>query len=490
MTKTNYIYIIVSISLLLCSCSQKEEMNSLMEKMLLEDHQETIFLSDSVPLRLIDYYTQHGTANDQMRAYYLLGRVYDCKNNPILALRFYHEAIAKADTTSADIDYVTLSRAYAHSAKLFIGKFDKRPTLAIEDAKKALNYANISENDHMINISRSMLGRAYFTNGDWDSTKLYNPILYNSLFRWWEGRNADYLIKYKTFMPMLDKSGNKQDKVEVFYEIPKDSIPEEFRKSGRGYIGGGGTIHAVEKPSDRDSIMGLSNIFSYVDMRLQSQARINRLNIWLVIALAILLLFFIGGYMLYRFRRERTKEAIKALNTQYSLDLAKYQSLQSEMKSLLLSSKDKDGLIREKQQQIDSMQQRIKSLQEDKALPSAWHLSDELLADVVLSNLHKKASIGKKAGTNDLKDLKALAHQQDPAFMSALSALDSTLDIDNLFICILTRFRFLPSELSILLDKSPQSITNRKSRLLKRLFKTGGGAKQFNHQINLLGQQV
>ena len=144
MTKPNCIYIIVGISILLCSCSQKKEMNSLMEKMLMEDHQEVIFQSDSIPLRLIDYYTQHGTANDQMRAYYLLGRVYDCKNNPILALRFYHEAIAKADTTATDIDYVTLSRAYAHSAKLFIGKFDKRPALAIEDAKEALHYANIS----------------------------------------------------------------------------------------------------------------------------------------------------------------------------------------------------------------------------------------------------------------------------------------------------------------------------------------------------------
>lgn len=489
MTKPNCIYIIVGISILLCSCSQKKEMNSLMEKMLMEDHQEVIFQSDSIPLRLIDYYTQHGTANDQMRAYYLLGRVYDCKNNPILALRFYHEAIAKADTTATDIDYVTLSRAYAHSAKLFIGKFDKRPTLAIEDAKKALHYANISENDHMINISRSMLGRAFFTNGDWDSIKIYNPIFYNSMFRWWKGRNPDYLIQYKTFIPMLGKSGNKQDNVEVLYEIPKDSIPEVFRKSG-GYVGGGGTIHAIEKPTDRDSLMSLSNIFSYVDMRLQSQARINRLNTWLIIALAILLLLLIGGYMFYRFRRERAKEAIKALNTQYSLDLAKYQALQAEMKSLLLSSKDKDSLIREKQQQIDSMQQRITSLQEDKTLPSAWLLSEELLADEVLRNLHKKASIGKKANHHDLKDLKALAHQQDPVFMSALSALDSTLDIDNLFICILTRFRFLPSELSILLDKSPQSITNRKSRLLKRLFKTEGGAKQFDHQINLLGQQV
>lgn len=67
---------------------------------------------------------KHGTANEQMRGYYLLGRAYDCKRNPVLALRFYQEAIEKADTSASDIDYVTLSRAYAHSSKLFNGNFD------------------------------------------------------------------------------------------------------------------------------------------------------------------------------------------------------------------------------------------------------------------------------------------------------------------------------------------------------------------------------
>ena len=469
----------------LCACSQEEKMRAAMEQMLTEDHEEVTFQSDSIPLRLIDYFTQHGNANDQMRAYYLLGRSYDCRNNPILALRFYHEAIEKADTTAADIDYTTLSRAYAHMAKLFIGNFDKRPTLAIEDARKALHYANMSENKHMINISRSMLGKAFYINGEWGNLKFNNPELYHNLIQKWNTKTPNY----KSFVPR--SAANSHLKlVNVSYDIPFDSIPEEYRQSGLGYMGGRVVLHAVEKPTDRDSIMGLSNIFSYVDMRLQSQAKINRLNTWLIIALAMLLLLLITGYMFYRFRRQKAKEAIKALNTQYSFDLAKYQALQSEMKSMLLSSKDKDDLIREKQQQLNDMQQQLKNLQEDHAIPSTWHLSEKLLADELLSNLHKKASIGKKAAPNDLKDLITLAHKEDPQLMSALSSLDASLDMDNLFICILTRFRFLPSELAILLDKTPQAITNRKSRLLKRLFKAEGGTKQFDHQIHLLGQQV
>lgn len=74
--------------LLLSSCSKKKEMKALMEQTLQEDQQEVVFRSDSTALLLIDYFIQHGTANEQMRAYYLLGR------------------------------------AYAHSSKLFNGNFD------------------------------------------------------------------------------------------------------------------------------------------------------------------------------------------------------------------------------------------------------------------------------------------------------------------------------------------------------------------------------
>ena len=489
MLKQISIFIITGITILLSACSQEEKMRAAMERMLTEDHEEVTFQSDSLPLRFIDYFSQHGNANDQMRAYYLLGRVYDCKNNPILALRFYHEAIEKADTTAADIDYVTLSRAYAHTAKLFIGNFDKRPTLAIEDARKGLHYSNMSENEHMIKISRCLLGRAFATNADWDSIQVYNPELYKQLFRWWEGEDSDYVMLYKSFHCWPSQEINRTKIVVVNYQIPPDSLPEYYKEQGVSGVEKT-LVHASEKPTDRDSIIGLSNISSYIDMQLQSQAKMNRLNTWLIISIALLILLLATGYMFYRFKREKTKEAIKALNTQYSFDLAKYQALQSEMKSLLLSSKDKDMLIREKQQQINDMQKVLEDLQEDHAHPSAWHLSDRLLTTEILNRLHKKASIGQKANHDDLQELKTLAHQEDPQLMSALSSLDASLDMDNLFICILTRFRFLPSELAILLDKTPQVITNRKSRLLKRLFKKEGGTRLFDRHIHLLGQHV
>ncbi len=468
--------------LLLSSCSKKEEMKALMEQTLQEDQQEVVFRSDSTALLLIDYFIQHGTANEQMRAYYLLGRAYDCKRNPVLALRFYQEAIEKADTSASDIDYVTLSRAYAHSSKLFNGNFDRRPTLAIEEGKKALCYAQLSNNEHMQKICRSLLGRAFFSLGLWDSVRVYDSSFYMRLFRWWEKQQPDYLTQYHSFLPLSSQVSKKNEEVYVGYEIPLDSIPQAMRGK-RGYITGGGAYHAKEKASDRDSIMNLSNISSFVDMRLQSQAKSNRLNNYLILTTAILLMALIAAYFYSRLKREKDRQTIKALNMQYSLDLAKYHVLQSEMQLLMAKSKDKDEDIRQRQEQIKELQQKLTSLQGDRAHPSVWHLADKMLSNELIGNLHRKASVGQKADRSDIASLKALTFQTDPVFLTTLSECNPTLQTDNMLICILTRFRFLPSELAVLLDKSPQVITNRKARLLKRLFKKNGGARQFDQQI-------
>ena len=468
--------------LLLSSCSKKAEMKALMEQTLREDQQELVFRSDSTALLLVDYFTQHGTANDQMRAYYLLGRSYDCKHNPVLALRFYQEAIEKADTTASDIDYVTLSRAHAHSSKLFDGNFDRRPTLAVEEGRKALCYAQLSGNEHMQKICRSLLGRAFFSLGLWDSVRVYDLAFYKRLFQWWKKQQPDYLTQYHSFLPLSSRMSKNNQEVYVGYEIPLDSIPPVIRAKG-GYITGGGAYHAKEKASDRDSIMNLSNISSFVDMRLQSQANSNRLNNYLVLTTVILLLALMGAYLYYRLKSEKDRQAIKTLNMQYSLDLAKYHALQSEMQLLMAKTKDKDENIKKRQHQIKELQQKLTCQQGDRAHPSLWHLSDKVLSNEIIGNLHRKASIGQKADRSDISNLKALAFQTDSVFLRTLSECDPTLQTDNMLICILTRFRFLPSELAVLLDKSPQVITNRKTRLLKRLFKKNGGARQFDKQI-------
>ena len=67
------------------------------------------FTTDSVMKQVVAYYDKHGSANDRMLVYYLLGCVYrDLKDSPA-SLASYNKAVECADTTSADCNYDLLA---------------------------------------------------------------------------------------------------------------------------------------------------------------------------------------------------------------------------------------------------------------------------------------------------------------------------------------------------------------------------------------------
>ena len=74
---------------------------------------------DSLLLEATHYYDRHGTANEQMRAHYLLGCAYRDKGEAPAALQSYQDAVDRADTLSSDCDYRRLMSVYGQMAELF-----------------------------------------------------------------------------------------------------------------------------------------------------------------------------------------------------------------------------------------------------------------------------------------------------------------------------------------------------------------------------------
>lgn len=66
--------------------------------------------------------------------------------------------------------------------------------------------------------------------------------------------------------------------------------------------------------------------------------------------------------------------------------------------------------------------------------------------------------------------------------MSRLNNTDS-LNIKETNVCLLIRLRFIPSEIAILTDMSPQLITNMRVRMLFKIFGERGGARDFDSRI-------
>ena len=474
------------VGLLLMACGgnhRMEQMDELTEKMLAEDSQQVVFTSDSIPLLLVDYYMLHGTDNQLMRAYYLLGRSYDCRDNHIMALRFYQEAKDKADTTAADIDYTTLSCAYAHSAKIYSTQFEGRPTLALEDGRKALHYAQLAKSEHMVKICHCLLANYFLNMGRCDSVRKYDPAFYENCYHPWAERRMRYIYHYREFVKINHQDDYMGQMVKEFFPMPEDSIPVNFRKQYKNHLSAV-YFHAIEKPTDRDSILALSNLTPYINAKLHQQQILGRQQLILIVFVILLLSMLVVGYLLYRFQRQKNKEYIKNLNTKYSLSLSEYQRAKAEMAELKRDVSSKEEEIAVKQLQLDELTQQLAQQQEDKRLPSEWNLLTEVMNAPIISALHRKASIGLKADSKDLRELMKTTKQYVPDFIAALLRQDPKLDDNSLLFCALIKLRFLSSELAILFDKSSQSITNKKVRLLKRIFQIDGGAKQFDAKIH------
>ena len=67
---------------------------------------------DTLMQRVVAYYLEHGTANELMEAYYLLGSVYRDLHEAPRAMEAFLNGINAADTTSADCHYGLLARLY------------------------------------------------------------------------------------------------------------------------------------------------------------------------------------------------------------------------------------------------------------------------------------------------------------------------------------------------------------------------------------------
>ena len=105
--------------------------------------------NDSALQEAVTFFDSHGTANERMRAYYLLGRTYDDCGEKLKALDAFHNAASAADTTVSDCDYHTLSRVHAQMAGLFYDQL--LPYEMLEELEHYRHYA-LLDGDTLLSI--------------------------------------------------------------------------------------------------------------------------------------------------------------------------------------------------------------------------------------------------------------------------------------------------------------------------------------------------
>ena len=161
------------------------------------------FTSDSTMLAVVDYYEHHGTANDKMLAYYILGCVYRDMHEAPMALEYYNKATEQADTAAQDCDYATLCRVYSQMGFLFAKQHLPHQELASLDkavkyaylAKDTLNAIRYYQNKQAIYASQNKLDSAIIINNQ--AAKLFKQIGALKEANIAFGCNFEYYLKKK-----------------------------------------------------------------------------------------------------------------------------------------------------------------------------------------------------------------------------------------------------------------------------------------------------
>lgn len=140
---------------------------------------DILFSSDSIMKNVVAYYEKHGTSNERMLAYYMLGCVYRDLYEAPMALENYDKATEQADTTKKDCDYTTLSRIYGQMGILF--EKQHIPYQELSALNNATKYAYLAKDTLNAILFFQNKSTAFYDLSEIDSAIHINLKAYNLL---------------------------------------------------------------------------------------------------------------------------------------------------------------------------------------------------------------------------------------------------------------------------------------------------------------------
>lgn len=501
------------------------------------------FTSDSIMKEVVEYYDSHGTPNEQMLANYLMGRIYTDMDNPMVALEYFHNAIERADTTSNDCDYKTLSRIYGQTADLF--HMQLLPEYELRDEKLAVKYAwkakdtlaalqfyehltgpydRMNMKDSVISVSKNVsnLYRQYGYKEEasscWPSAiyvymeqkkyaeakLLINDMIKNS---GWTDKNGDFTEKHKgcyDIMGLYYEGINKLDSAEYFYRkvltLPLEMPNHEISIKGlmsiykkKHYLDSVSKYARMYCEYNDSSYMALSTdkvrrmqaIYDYshnqkiaIQKTIEAKNNLIRLEIFVSITFILIVLTI---YIIY-IKKKKKDEILR--NTQNKNLKIRQQYYKAKEEYAQLIQNYEEYKIR-KHDEIERLRDVILR-NEEKENTLANIDNEELLQKaIIVKRFHECSSLGKLPSSKEWADLNRLVERFIPNFIKFLKENDNELSFREIEICILIRLGFKSYDIKVLLDLSSQYLSNIRTSINIKLFKTKG-TKDLDYKIRCL----
>lgn len=483
------------------------------------------FTTDSVMQEVCDYYDHHGAPNDRMMAHYLLGCCYRDMGEAPRTLECYKEAMACADTLSPDCDYRTMMSIYGQIGMLYENQ--AMPTEEIEANRAFGKYALLSGDT--LNYIRgielqvkayNLLGdtaqifhitqkafRLFMDQGLPDHAAQTLPTAIAKHLRYENYSEAKKLMDiFETQSGLFTESGEIIHQRSHYYNSKGlyylgtsqlDSAEYYFKKllvHGFGYDATKGLIKVYDKLGKNDSVSKYIKEFedyqnSYMASISQESVRQTeamydyarhqqiahaanldkeRTRHMLQMSIVAFIALLSMGVLYFRNQRSKRQREIARISNEYQVLSTSYEKT---IKDLSLSRENFSRYESQKIEEIEQMQQSLRTLRKSLELLTSKDKKKEILSQSIIQDFQALTVPSPKIvrpTEQQWEELINTTEHHHPSFYSIISKSDLTLAESK--IAILTYLDFTSGDIALLMNLPKQRISNAKRNANKKMF--------------------
>ena len=491
---------------------------------------------------IADYFDKHGDSNERMLAYYILGSAYfDSKDAP-MALQYFHEAAAKADTTDSNSDFLTLHRIHVWSAEIF--KNQRAFSDAFHENSLAFKYAMKAKDTLNAIITYEQKANIYKLKGNIDSAisireELYTmykkngadkmaaislgPLIttlakYNMI-----EKSSKYLNIYEKESGLFDKYGNIKNGREIFYSIKgyyylynncidsaifyfnkclntTKSYPSDYIFTYKGLTELYKKLHRPDSVAKYADLARMMTDSAYAQMstehlqQMQAMYNYNRYKqtaeeaekdalrtkyISIIIIMAIMAAA-IGGALAVRTYIMRKRRARVNEIKEYKRSISELKKARRELDILTENRQTRmESLIKEKEEEIKRLQKEKAEYEKNKDIAARMTpFADEPVVRILRRHAEKEHVM---MSGEERKMLISLFDSYEE-----ISRLKAVLSESEYELCLLVKLGFAPSQINMLTGRSLQDIANIRKRMYNRITGKDGSSRDFDRYIKSL----
>lgn len=501
------------------------------------------FSSDSIMKNVVAYYEKHGTSNERMLAYYMLGCVYRDIHEAPMALEYYNKATEQADTTSQDCDYATLCRIYGQMGILFekqflpyqeLGALDKAVKYAYS-AKDTLNALRYYQNKNsaydflgkkdsamIINLKAANLFRKHGYDYDANIAFGCNYIYYIDNKNYPKAKEAFEAYQSTNYQGNTNYDDSKafllyekglyymfMNNLNIAYTCLQQSLKlsksysnkcaatkglaKYYTKTNHSALAAKYALLSSEYNDSslyelRESqLQQMHAMYDYSrNQKLAKEAEYKakqRLNtIYLIIISSCLIL--LSAVYIYRKNIRKRNHKLLVAQRLYKASILKLQTTKTELAHLKNLNETKiAALIKEKEAVIENLQKEINQYESIHSGRNLVEINKQLMDTFVYKKLAYIECHPQEKITNETWDN---LEETLEGMIPSLANIKLKLSKKEYRICLLTRLHFSPSAISCFTQCNLPDISMSRKRMLSKLCEKDGKPKELDEYIQHL----